>query len=656
MWTRMLSLTAVVGLVWMSGVAHAQAPIPDPPATIGSLKGVAVPEPANLASYVRDRAAAIALGKALFWDAQVGSDGQACASCHFHAGADNRLKNQINPGLLGDDTGFTRPLASGGAGGPNYTLRAADFPFHRLADPKDRSSAVTFDTNDVVSSQGTFDGGFVSVAPVILPDVCGAPDRAVFQVGGTAARKIEPRNTPTVINAAFNFRNFWDGRANNRFNGVSPFGPRDVAARTWEVQANGTLAAVVVGLENASLASQAVGPPVSDFEMSCLGRGFADIGRKLLTRLPLTLQLVALTDSVLGPFRHPINKGLVLTYKQLVEQAFQPKYWSSTQMVNVQGQLFSQEEANFSLFWGLAIQLYEASLVSDDAPIDRYFEGDSSALTAQEKRGLDIFQGKGKCATCHAGPELTAAASHLQAENQENGLIERMIMGDGNVALYDNGFYNIGVRPTREDLGVGRTDPFGNPLSFTRQFKQRLQGHAALDPFEVDPCTFAAIPCVPVTDPNARDAVDGAFKVPSLRNVELTGPYFHNGGQATLDQVVEFYDRGGDRRGEDGHDTTGFGPNGSNLDADIDVLGLTAPEKADLVAFLKRPLTDERVRWERAPFDHPELLIPNGHLLSESLVVDLNLDGKADDTLLLIPAVGAGGRSVLVGPLKPFLQ
>jgi cytochrome c peroxidase len=59
-----------------------------------------VPTPPNLNDFVRDPAMARALGKALFWDMQVGSDGvQACASCHFRAGADPRSKNQVSPGL-----------------------------------------------------------------------------------------------------------------------------------------------------------------------------------------------------------------------------------------------------------------------------------------------------------------------------------------------------------------------------------------------------------------------------------------------------------------------------------------------------------------------------------------------------------------------------
>jgi len=651
--TTWVVMLAGLGMTW--GVARAQVPVPDPPPSFGSLKQVRVPQPAGLGGFVRDKAAAIVLGKALFWDMQVGSDGQACASCHFHAGADNRTRNQLDPGILGvpADSRFTSPLASGGVGGPNYTLTAADFPLHQLADPTDRNSAVVFDSNDIVSSQGTFAGGFVAVSPLSVTDVCGAPDPAIFQVGGIATRRVEPRNTPTMINAAFNFRNFWDGRANNIFNGVSPFGPRDVKTRIL-LLANGVLVPTVVALENSSLASQAVGPATSDFEMSCTGRGFADIGRKLLLRYPLALQVVAASDSVLGRYHRLGGPGLTITYDQLVERAFQPAYWSATQPVSVGGKLFSQKEANFSLFWGLAVQLYEATLVSDDAPFDRYFDGDPTALTDQELRGFAVFQGKARCAACHNGPELSAAASRLQLENAQHGLVERMVMGDLGVALYDNGFYNTGVRPTSNDRGVGGTDPFGNPLSFTRQFKRQLAGQAVVDPVTVDPCTFAVDPCVPVTDPGARDAVDGAFKTPGLRNVELTGPYFHNGGQATLEQVVAFYNRGGDRRGEDGNDSTGFGPNPSNLDPDIEVLGLSAQEADDLVAFLQRPLTDDRVRWERAPFDHPELVVANGARGDVAKVVDANRDGRADDDVLVIPAVGAGGRSAAQGALTPF--
>src|SRR5512133_2485258 len=71
-----------------------------PPPALLPLNQIPVPEPPNLFQFVKNKPAAIRLGKALFWDMQAGSDGvQACASCHFHAGADNRLKNTVNPGF-----------------------------------------------------------------------------------------------------------------------------------------------------------------------------------------------------------------------------------------------------------------------------------------------------------------------------------------------------------------------------------------------------------------------------------------------------------------------------------------------------------------------------------------------------------------------------
>ena len=111
----------------------------------------------------------MALGKALFWDVATGSDGVACASCHFNAGADPRIKNQMDPGLrakpLGDTVfgGAGGLMASGTPAGPNITLQAADFPFHQLTDPLDRESDVLFDENDVVSSQGALKGAFVGL-------------------------------------------------------------------------------------------------------------------------------------------------------------------------------------------------------------------------------------------------------------------------------------------------------------------------------------------------------------------------------------------------------------------------------------------------------------------------------------------------------------
>src|SRR5687768_949499 len=132
------------------------------------LSALPIPRPSNLGDYVRDEKAAEVLGKALFWDMQVGSDGvQACATCHFRAGADPRAKNQVSPGLLrvtfrGNGTVVPDPDRDFSAGtasqGPNYTLKPSDFPFRKLVDTKNRESAITSNSNNVVSSQGVHHG------------------------------------------------------------------------------------------------------------------------------------------------------------------------------------------------------------------------------------------------------------------------------------------------------------------------------------------------------------------------------------------------------------------------------------------------------------------------------------------------------------------
>ena len=607
---------------------------PEPATPLVALGSVPVPEPPNLGDFVRNRAAAVQLGKALFWDMQAGGDGvQACASCHFHAGADNRRKNQLSPGLLAGDVTFQ-------VGGPNYTLQPKDFPFTKHVDENDPNSPIVQDANDVASSQGVFLTKFQDVFPPNPADICQHVRDVVFNVGGITTRRVEPRNTPTTVNAVFNFRNFWDGRANNNFNGVNPFGQRDTSAKVWRADAAGNLTAVQVVIPIGSLASQSVGPPGSPFEMSCDGRFFAKIGKKLLDPgvVPLAQQRVHPQDGVLGAFARgsgtPGSTGLTVSYATMVQDAFLPQWWSSPQLVTINGQQFRQIEANFSLFWGLAVQLYETTLIADNTRLDQFLTGNTAALTALEQQGKDIFTGKGRCANCHGGAELTNAS----VRNVSNQRLERMIVGDGGCAIYDNGFYNIGVRPTNNDLGVGGTDPFGNPLSETRMAMQGKFVDATLRP-----------PLGSVPGCDARANVDGAFKAPSLRNVELTGPYFQNGGKATLAQVVDFYNRGGD-----------FSvPNLHQLDPDIQPLGLTIAEKAALVAFLQA-LTDERVRQESAPFDHPQLFRPQGHPGDDKKVnADCSPPSNcvdAQDDLFEVTAIGAGGRPAegLV-PLQPFM-
>ena len=161
----------------------------------------------------------------------------------------------------------------------------------------------------------------------------------------------------------------------------------------------------------------AVGPPLSDLEMGFANRHFKDVGKRLLSAIPLAKQVVAADDSVLGVYSRSklvgsSEKGLVLPYAAMVSLAFQPQWWATTDIVefDVSGNYrvkdfpgralrdneYAVAEFNFSPFFGLAIQLYEATLISDDAPIDRYFDGNPAALTRQQVEGL--FQANA-CAT-----------------------------------------------------------------------------------------------------------------------------------------------------------------------------------------------------------------------------------------------------------------
>ena len=210
---------------------------------IASLKGVTVPQPAGWPQYVANQQALIVLGKALFWDAQVGSDGRtACASCHFHAGADHRITNEIAP-----------PAALTTAVRPNTTLTIGDFPFHAFTNPSDNGSALIRDRRDVVGSAGIVRRTFVDITEGDVRDVGADGDPGVFSLGGLKVRQVTSRNAPTVINAVFNLRNFWDGRASNIFNAATPFGIADRRANVLVVGA-GELLPAIVRLDASSLA------------------------------------------------------------------------------------------------------------------------------------------------------------------------------------------------------------------------------------------------------------------------------------------------------------------------------------------------------------------------------------------------------------------
>ena len=783
--TVLLSLFAIF-FIYDQG--HAQSPIVAlntpviPLRPIASLSTVPVPSVRGLQGFVTDETAAIALGKALFWDMQAGSDGvQACGTCHFNSGADSRAVNALSPGIKAGDTTFQKGVLYGGTYYPNYRLHAGtasagyggfhdgDFPFHKVSDP-DNADTATSDVNDVVSSEGVFSSNFDQIVLGSGVDQVTITSDNIFFYPNPKdpsktinVRRAEPRNTPTVINALFNYRNFWDGRAQNTCNGANPFGERDQNSHFYSASAIADFPVqTFVRIPNSALCSQALGPPMSNFEMSSSNRNFKALGKKLLSvnplqnfgkTTPLGMQVVATDDSVLGVHSNATTPGLKHGYADMIKAAFAPEWWQSqmhvcmdstgnetvidptkNQQCAAAATDYSQMEYNFSLFWGIAIQEYETTLRADQTPLDVYFQQQKvitliadgqnnvfaanlvsstvsgpvdtytvtvqtldpifdasdqvigfddgaghiagpgvvsgtinyktgalstffadpprpgvrvqisystgpTPLSQQDLRGLHLFQNKARCNACHGGPELTNAANATVSMSP----LERMIMGDGNIRVYDEGFYNSGVRPTAEDPAVGDVDGVvAKPLSMAEM--ARLQTCA-------DPSQAPMVPGRPGEGIDAgpmscNDSIArmGNMKTPGLRNLTLTAPYFHNGGQLTLEQVVEFYNRGGD-----------FAVNNvQQIDPDIQPLGLTQQEKDDLVAFLRDALTDPRVLNQSAPFDHPEIYVPNGHPVDSSgfPVEDPINPGQAMDLFMVIPPTGKTGGK----PLPTFLQ
>ena len=625
----------------------------------GPLGSLQTPLPGNLSEFILDESKAIELGKALFWDMQVGSDGlTACASCHFSAGGDTRAVGQAHPGALGTFSNL----------GPNHVFNADDFPFRKLSDPDDAESAVLRDSTEVGGSAGIHIQDFNAISFNALGESGAADDCSnldadglpiedpTFNLNGVNLRQVTGRNAPSAVNAIHYVDNFWDGRARSDFNGVNPGGLTDPDAAILKLDADGNVVPCGITMEKASLASQAVGPPLSGVEMSGAGRAYADLGKKICNIQPLALQTVATDDSVLGNLANTgmAGKGLNISYVEMIQGAFRPEYWNSEVLFDVQGNplldaagqpltgapdgpdQFTMMEINFSMIWGLAVMLYEATLVSDQTPFDAWLAGDEDALSPEAENGMDAFYSGGlKCGHCHSGPLLSAATwDQLNIDDKVGeGPVVNQPMNDGK-GNADKGFFNIGVRPVAEDIGRAALgeNTWAGALAAGNDYL--LPDNQIEDIDNGDP-----------------DRNIGAFKTPTLRNVELNGPFMHNGSQATLKQVVEFYTRGGDFT----HIEPQFVHKYVNP---IGKLRGKEPRQEAVVAFMKA-LTDERVRWEMAPFDHPELLIPNGAALDENgeaQLGPLNLN-DSDDYLLTLPAVGASGRAAQgLPPVKGFLE
>lgn len=175
-----------------------------------------------------------------------------------------------------------------------------------------------------------------------------------------------------------------------------------------------------------------------------------------------------------------------------------------------------------------ALVSYVMSLQSFSSPFDKYIRGEQADIPAEVKRGFNLFAGKANCATCHFMPTFSGLVPPFYNENESEIL----------------GVLDDPKKAPRLDMDMGRND-------------NKIQSEQAW-------------------------IFERSFKTTTIRNIEVTGPYFHNGAYSTLEEVIDFYDNGG---GE------GVGLGVSNQTLSPDALNLTDEEKSDLIAFLKS-LTD----------------------------------------------------------------
>jgi len=174
---------------------------------------------------------------------------------------------------------------------------------------------------------------------------------------------------------------------------------------------------------------------------------------------------------------------------------------------------------------GRALVAFEvAALVPADAPLDRFARGEEGALSAEQRRGLDVFAGKGRCARCHIPPFFGGSRPRDFAV------------------------------PVFAAIGVPE-DPKGKALDPDR-------GRGAVTGRAID---------------------EAAFKTPTVRDAARTAPYFHNGRFATLEEVVDFYDKGGGQ---------GLGLSVPSQDPEVRKLGLSKEETQALLAFMREGLLD----------------------------------------------------------------
>jgi cytochrome c peroxidase len=233
------------------------------------------------------------------------------------------------------------------------------------------------------------------------------------------------------------------------------------------------------------------------------------------------------TQSV-GPLTNPIEHGLK-DYTKVIRVVS-----SDNQYSTLFNKVFGISANHITIdHVAKAIASFERTLIAGNSLFDQYYFGrDHTKLSESAARGLRIFRRKGNCANCHE-------------------------ISFDNALFMDNRFYNIGV-------GFNHLKPKLNEIIFS------LKQGKPVKALDLSPEQLSELGRFNVTN----IILDiGKYKTPTLRNISLTAPYMHDGSMKTLEEVVDYYDKGGDKN--------------RFIDPAIYPLHFTKQEKIDLVAFMK---------------------------------------------------------------------
>jgi cytochrome c peroxidase len=244
----------------------------------------------------------------------------------------------------------------------------------------------------------------------------------------------------------------------------------------------------------------------------------------------------SLEEQSAQPFINPVEMGLKNHEPILKIVRTDPEYARMFEKAfGLKAQQVTMEEVK------KAIASFERTLIAGDSPFDRYFYGgDKKAMSPAAVRGFEIFRGQGRCVSCH-----TIEGDHALFTNHQ--------------------FHNIGVAAHRMPSNLAEL------RAAVQEVRQKGVDVAVLSNPRTESLGRYAV---------TRELSDmGAFKTSTLRNIDLTAPYMHDGSLKTLEEVVQFYNNGGRLKETD--------PVPELLDGGIRPLTLTKEQEADLVEFLK---------------------------------------------------------------------